>query len=161
MLMAGWLEGLMVEELVESMAVVVPVGGASLSGSNSSRMMRVLCVSLIGWGGGGERGWCIAFVLLVAAHRAGRAPGGGERRLGGVVPGGRRWAKNRSRECLPPAMDRMCFSPCHSGAHWTLQSWSGTGCWGVAGRQSGHVQTGTAMTARGSGEFGRQCACSQ
>ena len=42
MLMAGWPEGLMVEELGASMAVVIPVGGASLSGSNSSRMMRVL-----------------------------------------------------------------------------------------------------------------------
>ena len=54
--MAGWLEGLMVEEPGASMAVVFPVGGASLSGSNSSRMMRVLCVSLVGCGGGGERG---------------------------------------------------------------------------------------------------------
>ena len=58
-LMAGWLEGLMVEKPGVSMAVVVSVGGASLSGSNSSRIMLVLCVSGVGWGGGGERGRCM------------------------------------------------------------------------------------------------------
>ena len=93
MLMAGWLVGLMGEAAGVSMAVMEPVGGASLSGSNSSRMMRVFWVSWMGWGGGGERGWVVSRVLLLAAHRAGLAPGGGEIRVGGVVAGGRRRAR--------------------------------------------------------------------
>jgi hypothetical protein len=75
--MAGWLVGLIGEAVGMSMAVMAPVGGASLSGSNSSRIIRVVRVSLMGWGGGGERGWAVARVLLLAAQRAGRAPGGG------------------------------------------------------------------------------------
>ena len=56
MLTAGWLEGLMVELAGASMGVRWPVGGESLSGSNSSRRICVWSVSLVGCGGGGERG---------------------------------------------------------------------------------------------------------
>ncbi len=76
--MASWLVGLIGEVMGVSMAVMAPVGGASLSGSNSSSTIRVFRVSLMGWGGGGERGRAVARVLLLAAHRASVAPGGGE-----------------------------------------------------------------------------------
>ena len=55
-LMAGWWVGLMVELAGASMGVREPVGWESLSGSNSSRRIWVLPVSLVGCGGGGERG---------------------------------------------------------------------------------------------------------
>ncbi len=60
------------------MAVMAPVGGASQSGSNSSSTIRVFGVRLMGWGGGGERGWVDVRVLLPAAQRAGLARGGGD-----------------------------------------------------------------------------------
>lgn len=88
MLMAEWPEGLMVVNAGASMAVVVPVGGASLSGSNSSSIMRVLCVSLVGCGGGGERGRGMLWVLLCAAQRAGRTFGGRRRGVVVVAAGG-------------------------------------------------------------------------
>jgi hypothetical protein len=41
------------------------------------------------------------------------------------------------------------FSPCHSGAHWTRQSWMGTWWEEEAGRQDEHVHTRVATIASG------------
>ena len=70
-LMAGWLVGLMVVLWGEIMVVREPVGGASLSGSNSSRMIWVFGVRLMGCGGEGERWWGAVRDLLPTTRRAG------------------------------------------------------------------------------------------
>ena len=97
------------------------VGGASLSGSNSSRMILVFGVRVGGCWGGGERVWGFVLLRLPAMCLAGGLRGGGDGGDGAWVVGSRLWWKRRSAS-LPPMSDRMCFSPCHSGAHWTRHS---------------------------------------
>ena len=137
-------------------------GGASLSGSASSRIMRVWDESGVGAGGGGERGGRFGGDRRrPAIRRAGGVCGGEELVGSGSCRLGAGGAWNLSRDSLPPGIDRMCRSPCHSGSHCTRQSCKGTGCAGEAGRQEGQVQTGTASMCVEGGELGRQCACHQ
>ena len=140
----------------------LPVEGASLSGSASSRTIRVEVESGVGASGGGERG-CRAggdrrrpAICRAGGVRGGEEAGGSDRcrcDVGGL--------QKCSSAALPPWSDRMCRSPCHSGSHCTRQSCNGTGCAAEAGRQVGQVHTGMASICATGGELGRQCACHQ
>ena len=135
-----------------------PVGCASLSGSNSSRVIHVRLVRVGGSGGGGDR------ECLLGRRRClpGALPGNWSLwGIGGGLSWGCCWARKRDSASLPPLSVLMCFSPCQAGAHWTVHSWSGTGLAVEAGGQVGQVQTGTDAICSGAGAWGRQWACHQ